>query len=713
MSNPAQGSPRNTTLSSATGRGRGIRFHTAFVVFLIVILSGPLILVADLFFKAVRAERQSIEKSLIQEMERVLNRNKQDFVESLSRPWRELPILASDTLLAHGNSTRFNEVVASLETSYRPKAVFLIASDGSVIFASGSAGLSIFQAQLKGGAKKFLQSSSGLGYLTSTATGAPFLCIKYDQMELFQRSMEEWAKRLNADRENRLFSLTPSKEKGKWVLKPLKGSDEYLASMTPQLEFPADFNPDDPTVRSLFLASGTTRVACLVDHFSPDSPFMLTHDALSIELAYRKFMSQTLLKIGVSLIFMLLCGAFFAKMLVQPIRALDSACDCIESGKFAVIPIESVFFELNRLGSTFHRMATRIGSRIEAADRELAERNRKLEALFQSVSDGIYLLDPTGRVVLANVVACRRLGIPELPTEGGLFLDDTRKALLEQLSGQSQGLTVTFRDPIEPVWYKLIATPLLDQSGACFGAVAVERDITLEREIDRMKSEFVSNVSHELRTPLTSIQAYTEMLIDGEAENPAKAKEYLEIIFSETERLTRVINDVLDLSRIESGRQLAKKKKLNPAEIARHATKVMEKWAAHKQHSLKTFIEDSGETIFADGDLLEQALLNLLSNAIKYTPDGGTVTLFTKIRDGEAFLGVRDSGIGISDSEKKQLFKKFFRSENDFVKQAGGTGLGLVLVGEIARLHGGVVEVESTLGQGSVFTLRLPVSPGK
>ncbi|MFZ2959472.1 MAG: ATP-binding protein [Candidatus Ozemobacteraceae bacterium] len=688
---------------------RGIRFQTAFVVFLIITLSGPLLLVADLFFKAVKAERQSLEKSFLQEMERSINQKKQDFIQTLSRPYRDLPKLASDTLLAQGDFPRFKEVVASLQTPFIPKAIFLLASDSSVIFASGTEGLRTFQNQVKESSDKFLQSSTGLGCVTSFATGAPFLCMSFDFMEYTRLTAEDWAKRMSLDRENRLFSLVPSAEKNKWVLKPPRGSDQNLASATPRLEFPADFSPEDPALRSLFLASGTVQVACVIDHFAPGAVFILTRNATEVEIAYQEFLSHTLLKISISLVFMLCCGVLFAGMLVRPIRALDSACDRIESGNFAVTPIRSIFVELNRLDSTFHRMATRIGTRIEAADRELVERHRKLEALFQSVLDGIYLLDPSGRVVLANAVACRRLGIPELPAEG-CFLDDTRKVLLAQLADQPQGLAVSFRDPVEPVWYKLIVTPLLNQSGTCFGAVAVERDITLEREIDRMKSEFVSNVSHELRTPLTSIQAYAEMLIDGESESPAQTKEYLEIIFSETERLTRLINDVLDLSRIESGRQQVKKRRLNPAEIADHAARIMEKWAVRKRHSLKTFIENSGETIVADGDLLEQALLNLLSNAIKYTPDGGTITLYAKIRDGAAFFGVRDTGIGMSENDRKQLFTKFFRSENDFVKQAGGTGLGLVLVGEIARLHGGGVEVETTLGQGSVFTLRLPVS---
>lgn len=688
---------------------KGIRFQTAVILFLIVVVSGPLLLAADLFYKAIQAERQRLEKTLFQDLERALSHKKQDFIQSQSRPFSQFPRLASDAALVQADPIRFREIVASISDMPAVKAVSLISWDGAIILASGTDGIETFQSQLRTSHPPVIQNSTGLGYPTSIATGSPYLCISYDFMQHSLECTREWTHRMNSDHEFRMFVLAPTSGNASFTVKPLKVASERLASVPPPFDFPAEVDPNDPAVRTLIIATGSSQVACLLDHFSPGWIILLTGDTTGIDSTYRHFLLVSWFKVGVSLVFMLICGAFFAARLGYPIRVLDEACDRIESGNYVVDPAPTSFFELNRLGETFRRMGQRIGSRIEAADRELAERHRKLQALFESVTDGIYLLDSRFRVVLANPTACRRFNATELPPEG-LALDDTRAANLSPLATQSGGLVSTFRDVIDSAWYRLTATPLIDAGGSCFGYVVVERDVTLEREIDRMKSEFVSNVSHELRTPLTSIQAYAEMLVDAEAVDPAQTREYLDIILSETERLTRLINDVLDLSRIESGRQVVKKSRVNPAELARHTVKIMEKWAARKKLTLQTFIEESEDTVQADRDLLEQALLNLLSNAIKYTPEGGTLTVFTKIRDGNVTLGVRDTGIGLSLVERERLFTKFFRADHDVVRQAGGTGLGLVLVGEIARLHGGTVEVESTPGKGSTFSLQIPLS---
>ncbi|MBI3038081.1 hypothetical protein HYY75_03370 [bacterium] len=225
------------------------------------------------------------------------------------------------------------------------------------------------------------------------------------------------------------------------------------------------------------------------------------------------------------------------------------------------------------------------------------------------------------------------------------------------------------------------------EEGENSGFIAVCRDITAEKEIDRMKNEFVSQVSHELRTPLTSIQAYTEMLLDEEVSNVEKQKDYLKIIYGESERLTRLINELLDIARIESGKRLMKLISFDLKVITRSVVQVLSTQAAQKNISI-TFPEPENPVVFnGDEDLIKQVGLNLLSNAIKYTPSGGKVEIMiSSIPQNKIAWKFQDTGIGLTSQEKERIFTKFFRADSDFVRAAGGTGLGLTLVRHIVEL---------------------------
>ncbi|NLI76887.1 MAG: PAS domain-containing protein [Candidatus Riflebacteria bacterium] len=249
---------------------------------------------------------------------------------------------------------------------------------------------------------------------------------------------------------------------------------------------------------------------------------------------------------------------------------------------------------------------------------------------------------------------------------------------------------------------------VLDEAGQPIAVMGVARDITLEREIDRMKTEFVSNVSHELRTPLTSIRAYAEMLLDEEHPDPATAKEYVQIILGESERLTNLINDILDLSKMEAGRRVLHFQSGVPGTIVEKVVTVCRADAQHKNLHLEMTLPESGRTAVFDPDLLHQAVLNLVTNAIKYTPAGGRIEVGLRYATATYEIGVRDTGPGISVEDQKRLFGKFFRVENSLNREIGGTGLGLALVRQIALTHHGEVRVESEPGKGARFLLELP-----
>jgi two-component system, OmpR family, phosphate regulon sensor histidine kinase PhoR len=260
--------------------------------------------------------------------------------------------------------------------------------------------------------------------------------------------------------------------------------------------------------------------------------------------------------------------------------------------------------------------------------------------------------------------------------------------------------------------YKLTLSAMSEDGTAPSGVVAVFHDMTRENEIARLKNEFVSSVSHELRTPLASIRAYTEMLIDGEAEDEAEKKEFYEIIQNESVRLGRMIDNILSISRIESGLVEIKRAPVSPTVVIKQALEVIVPQAAMKEIRVEEQLDPAFYQTLADKDMLYQIVLNLMSNAVKYTRNGGSVTIRTTV-DEEArrfTCRVIDTGVGIPAKDLPFVFDKFFRVEAN-KEVAKGTGLGLALVRNMVEtVHKGRVFVESEVGRGSCFGFEMPLS---
>jgi two-component system phosphate regulon sensor histidine kinase PhoR len=243
------------------------------------------------------------------------------------------------------------------------------------------------------------------------------------------------------------------------------------------------------------------------------------------------------------------------------------------------------------------------------------------------------------------------------------------------------------------------------------GVVAVLHDVTREKDIARMKTDFVSNVSHELKTPLASIKAYVEMLMDGEAEDEDTKREFYEIISTEADRLHRLIENILDISRIESGVVKVVREPVSLPGVVKQVLDVAAPQAKLKDIKLVSQLTPIYYQVEADHDMIYQAVMNLVSNAIKYTPEGGTVTVGVGVdeRRGVSFCEVSDNGAGIAADELPHIFDKFYRVKANN-KLAKGTGLGLTLVKHIVEtVHDGKLSVTSAEGSGSTFTFELPV----
>jgi len=349
-------------------------------------------------------------------------------------------------------------------------------------------------------------------------------------------------------------------------------------------------------------------------------------------------------------------------------------------------------------------------------EEELKASEERYRDLFENANDGIYILDRAGRIVSFNRKAEEITGYTVEEVRGQsytLFLPPgperkkARRAFLKNMRGQPDKteLTIIRKDGREVI-LELSTRPIW-QGGQIVGIQGIARDITERKELERLKSDFISTVSHELRTPLTSIKGYVDLVLAGDV-GPLtpEQKEFLTIVSQNTTRLTELINDLLEIERLESGKIEFEFAELDLAEVLENVARSLHVNAEQKGLEFLTEIP-SGLKVRGDRDRLTQVFLNLLSNAIKYTP-AGTVELRAHQEDDAVVVEVRDTGIGLSESDLQKLFQKFFRSDNPYVRKVGGTGLGLSIAKAIVERHGGTITVTSQLGQGSTFTVRLP-----
>ena len=287
----------------------------------------------------------------------------------------------------------------------------------------------------------------------------------------------------------------------------------------------------------------------------------------------------------------------------------------------------------------------------------------------------------------------------------------------DALAARLPGLRVTFATSqsggSESPWsarrtFYLVAL-LLVISATLFGGYLLWRDMRRELHVAQMRSEFVSTVSHELKTPLTSIRMFAETLRMGRSKDRRAQEDYLDTIIDETERLTRLLDTVLDFSKIESGTRVYHPQLTAPQEIVRAALRTMRDPLQQLGFRLDVDVEDEVGDVYVDRDAMKQAILNLLSNAMKYSGKVREVEVRLRQSDGEILIQVSDHGVGMTSREQARIFEEFYRAPSSTNEQVPGTGLGLALVKHFAKAHSGHIEVESTPGQGSTFSIHLPL----
>jgi two-component system phosphate regulon sensor histidine kinase PhoR len=346
--------------------------------------------------------------------------------------------------------------------------------------------------------------------------------------------------------------------------------------------------------------------------------------------------------------------------------------------------------------------------------REISQIEAEQQALFNSMSEGVLILDQSGRVQLVNRSLLEFFGL-RVDVRGQTIMEAFRLQELAEVARRLpqekivQGVELQLPG-VNGGWLQFNAAAMLDRDGTQRGSILVFHDLTRLRQLENTRQEFVANVSHELRTPLSLIKGFVETLLDGAKDDPELSGRFLRTIEKHTDRLTFLIEDLLTISRLESGQIVMN---LHEVELRKEAARVIEDLqarAAGKNVHLQNDVP-AELTARADTDRLQQVLFNLVENAIKYGRNEGTVVIGGRRDDtGKVELWVQDNGPGIPAEAKDRVFERFYRVDRARSRETGGTGLGLSIVKHIVQAHGGEVWVKSELGQGAIFYFTLPPS---
>lgn len=414
------------------------------------------------------------------------------------------------------------------------------------------------------------------------------------------------------------------------------------------------------------------------------------------------------------LVFAIILAFFLSKAITAPIQSLTRGAKLVAAGEFSHELDIHANDEIGKLTETFNHMKTTLKNTLE----EVSGEHRKLETVFTYLNDGVIAFTEDGQVMHINEKTKELLGgeygehftfarftklfnIDYNPHFNVEYEDKTNKDSAYSVSD------VMFAGRVLDIGFGNIS--YRDGNTTRNGVLAVIHDETGRYELDKSRREFVANVSHEMRTPLTSIKGACETILGDAEMNDEMRSFFLGMAVEECDRMTRIVSDLLVLSRLDDKRTRWSIGEVDVVGMLSHIFEVMKVDAAAHSHTLKYDVPTALPIITADKERVEQVLVNILSNAIKYTPNGGTVTLAARQVRAGISITVNDTGIGIPEEDLPHLFERFYRVEKSRTSETGGTGLGLAIAKEIVEAHGGTITIDSEVGMGTVVTITLPL----
>lgn len=438
----------------------------------------------------------------------------------------------------------------------------------------------------------------------------------------------------------------------------------------------------------------------------------------NIESVYAQISQITLIFLqssAVAIILSLILANMVSRALTKPIKEMQIQTRQIADGDYSGTLKVYGEDELGQLASLINDLSDDVAEAQESIDAE----RRRLNSVLTHMTDGVVATDRRGKIIIINEMGQTMLELTEDEAIGENLLsvlkveeEITLRTILEKqddilINANQNGVMTILRAS-----FSLIQR----ESGFISGIVCVLHDVTEQERIDEERKQFVSNVSHELRTPLTSMRSYIEALADGAWEDPELAPRFLEVTQNETDRMIRMIQDLLHLSRIDSGKSALELEIMDITEMVDHVMNRFEMLIHSteykgKDYQINKMLIEEAIFVEVDPDRMIQVLDNIMNNAIKYSPDGGTITGRMEKRADKVIISITDEGMGIPKADLYKIFSRFYRVDRARSRAMGGSGLGLAISKEVVEQHGGRIWAESTEGKGTTFYLSLPYVP--
>ncbi|WP_018922182.1 ATP-binding protein [Salsuginibacillus kocurii] len=413
-----------------------------------------------------------------------------------------------------------------------------------------------------------------------------------------------------------------------------------------------------------------------------------------------------LLSGGIAIIMTTVFAFFLSTRITAPLRKMRQVTLEVAEGKFDTkVPILTKD-EIGQLANAFNRMRRELNRNINALNQEKEQFSR----ILTSMADGVITIDRKGKIVVTNPPADRFLqayayevGIDHREQMTEQMPKDIKK-LFQQVVALEKEQATEF--DVQGRSYAIVMTPLYDGEFVR-GVVAVIRDMTEERQHDKLRKDFIANVSHELRTPISMLQGYSEAIIDDMAPTEEEKKEIGQIIYDESNRMGRLVNELLDLARMEAGHIQLQPESVNVGELLKRMERKFQGMAKENNLSMKAEETSESHVVEADPDRLEQVLTNLISNAIRHTEDEGEVLVRSVLQQDEVVIEVEDTGVGIPEEDLPFVFERFYKADKARTRGRSGTGLGLAIAKNIIEAHEGRISVQSKEGEGTLFQVNL------
>lgn len=441
----------------------------------------------------------------------------------------------------------------------------------------------------------------------------------------------------------------------------------------------------------------------------------------SLESVYSNINSITLIYLSAALITIvigLLLAIIISQEITRPIEEMRKQTLRIARGDFSGQVRVMGNDELGQLAGAVNNLSVRVEEAQESSDSE----RRRLDSVLSHMSDGVLATDRRGNVTIVNNMALQLLGVEhddELIGKSIIDVLDIRHdyTVRQLVNSEQKEMILDMSNSGSNLILNAYFSPIQRESGFVSGLVCVLHDVTSQQKEEQERKEFVSNVSHELRTPLTSVKSYVEALSDGAWQDKEIAPQFLKVIQDETERMIRMINDLLSLSRMDAGTTKLNLEYVNINELFNYILNRFdmiikkEEDPKKKKYTIERFFTKKDLWVEIDTDKFTQVIDNIMNNAIKYSPDGGIITARLLETHNHVIMSISDQGLGIPRKDLSHIFDRFFRVDKARSRKQGGTGLGLAISKEVVNMLGGQIWVDSVEGKGSTFYISLPYVP--